>query len=256
VNKQKAKSSRQKKKLCLIVLDGVLSKKLLLKYLNPSIRSLIVSDSRFRLPEQTGGNDKGTLTQPVLISADGVSNKLHQWKIIPDYIIGDLDSITPKALAYFKKKKVNIKRVAEQEHNDFEKCIKYAISEKLKDITVIGYGGKRADHMLNNFSIMKRYYKKCRIRFIDKDFEVFFAGKNIEFNCKIGDTVSLMAMPKAGGISTYGLQYPLKNESLEFGIREGALNKAVSNKVRIKVQKGDLVVFKKFHPRPGYPESH
>jgi thiamine pyrophosphokinase len=236
---------RQINNSCLIVLDGVLSKKLLLKYLNPSTRLLILSDSRFSLPEQTGGNDKRILIKPVLISADGASNKLYEWKIIPGYIIGDLDSITPKALTYFKKKNVIIKRIAEQEHNDFEKCIMFALSKKIKNITVIGYGGKRPDHFLNNFSVMKRYYKKCRIRFIDKDFEVFFAGNVTHFDCKIGDTVSLMAMPKAEGITTYGLQYPLRNENLELGIREGALNKAISNKIRIEVKKGDLVIFKK-----------
>jgi thiamine pyrophosphokinase len=215
------KGIRQINNSCLIVLDGEINKSLLNKYINKSE------------------------TKPVLISADGASNKLYEWKIIPGFIIGDLDSITPKALTYFKKKNATVKRIAEQEHNDFEKCIMFALSKKLNDITVIGYGGKRSDHMLNNFSVMKRYYKKCRIRFIDKDFEVFFAGKITGFNCKIGETISLMAMPKAEGITTYGLQYPLKNEKLEFGIREGALNKAVSDKVRIEVKKGDLVIFKK-----------
>ncbi len=92
---------------------------------------------------------------------------------------------------------------------------------------------------------MKRYYKKCRIRLIDKDFEIFFAEKTTEFNCKTGETVSLMAMPKAEGITTYGLQYPLRNETLEFGVREGTLNKTVKNKVKIEFKKGDLLIFKK-----------
>ncbi len=207
---------------CLIVLDGEINKKLLLKYLkNPAGKSILV------------------------ISADGASNKLYQWKIIPDYIIGDLDSITSKALNYFKKKTI-IKKIAEQEHNDFEKCIRFALSKKIQNIAVIGYGGKRSDHLLNNFSVMKKYYKRCRIKLIDKDFEIFFAGKVTEFECKKGVTVSLMALPKAEGITTCGLQYPLKNEKLEFGVREGALNKAVDSKVRIGVKKGDLLVFKKF----------
>lgn len=232
MNREKAKVKRQKNlssntgvkyKTCLIVLNGEINKSLLLKYLN-----------------KLG-------TKPILISADGASNKLFEWKIIPDYIIGDLDSITSKALIYFKKKKVNIKQASEQEHNDFEKCIMFALSKKLKDITIIGYGGKRSDHFLNNFSVMKHYYKKCRIKFADIDFEIFFAGKVTVFYGKTGDTVSLMAMPKAEGITTYGLMYPLKNEKLEFGIREGALNKALSNKVRIVFKKGDLMVFKK-HP--------
>lgn len=208
-------------KNCLIVLDGEINKSLL--------KSYIIK------PE----------TKPFLISADGASNKLYKWKIIPNYIIGDLDSIAPKALAYFRKKNVQVRKITEQEHTDFEKCMMFALSKKLNAITVIGYGGKRSDHLLNNFSVMKRYYKKCRIRLIDKEFEVFFAGKVTELECKIGDTISLMAMPKAEGITTYGLKYPLKNESLEFGIREGALNKAISSKVKIEVKKGDLLVFRK-----------
>jgi thiamine pyrophosphokinase len=206
---------------CLIVLDGEINKNLLLKYLSKS-------------------EDK-----PIIISADGASNKLYQWKIIPDYITGDLDSISPKALTYFKKKKVKIKKVLEQEHNDFEKCILLALSKKIKNISVAGFGGKRTDHMLNNFNVLKKYYKQCKIKLIDKDFEIFFAGKVTELDCKRGDTVSLMAFPKAEGITTRGLQYQLKNENLELGIREGALNKAVSNKVRIEFKKGDLLIFKK-----------
>ena len=54
-----------------------------------------------------------------------------------------------------------------------------------------------------------------------------------------------MAFPKAEGITTHGLQYSLKNQKLELGIREGALNSAVSSKVRIVFKKGDLLIFKK-----------
>jgi thiamine pyrophosphokinase len=216
---RRVKNKRQNKNSCLIVLDGEINKALLEKHI--------------------------AAAPQIFISADGASNKLCKWKIIPDYIIGDLDSITLKALAYFKKKNVPIEGVMEQEHNDFEKCIKLALSKKIKNITVIGYGGRRSDHFLNNFNVMKRYYKKCRIRLIDKDFEIFFAEKTTGFNCKTGETVSLMAVPKAEGITTYGLQYPLRNESLEFGIREGTLNKTVKNKVRIEFKKGDLLIFKK-----------
>ena len=216
-----------KNERCLIILDGEINKPLLNRY--------IIKPK----------------TKPILISADGASNKLYEWKIIPDYIIGDLDSIAPKALTYFRKRNVQVRKISEQEHTDFEKCIMFALSKKLNEITVIGYGGKRSDHLLNNFSVMKRYHKKCRIRFIDRDFEIFFARKVTELSCRKGDIISLMAMYKAEGITTHGLQYPLKNESLEFGIREGALNKAISNKVKIEVKKGDLLVFKNIPAKVG-----
>jgi thiamine pyrophosphokinase len=206
---------------CLIILDGEINKRLLSKLINSPAK------------------------KPVIISADGASNTLYRWKIIPDYITGDLDSVSPNALNYFKKKNTKIKRVKEQDHNDFEKSIELALSKKIRDFAVVGFGGKRTDHLLNNFSVMKKYYKKCRIKLIDKDFEIFFAKKVTEFDCKTGDTVSLIAFPKAEGITTHGLQYRLKNEKLELGAREGALNKAISNIVRIEFKKGDLLIFKK-----------
>lgn len=218
VKRETEKADSQRPKSALIILDGEIDSALLKKQIK--IHSLV-------------------------ISADGASDKLYKLKIIPDYITGDLDSITSKALAHFKKYNVHIKKTAEQEHNDFEKCLQLALSKKIKSITVIGYGGKRTDHLLNNFSVMKKYYKKCSIKLVDNDFEIFFAGKKAEFNCKKGDIVSLIAMPKAEGITTHGLQYRLKNESLEFGIREGALNMAVSNKIKIDIKKGDLLIFKK-----------
>jgi thiamine pyrophosphokinase len=224
---------------CLIILDGEIHKKFLLKYLSSTKSVQKPPDSRFR------GNDKTLKTKPIILSADGASNKLYNWKIIPDYIIGDLDSISSKAKLYYKRKKVPIKLISEQEHTDFEKCIRFALSKKIKNITVIGYGGKRSDHLLNNFSVMKGYYKKSRLKLIDKDFEIFFADKVTELNCRKDDAVSLMAMPKAEGITTQGLRFPLKNEKLELGIREGALNKAVRKNVKIEFKKGDLLIFKK-----------
>jgi thiamine pyrophosphokinase len=215
---QSRRAKRQKRYYCLIILNGEISKPQLIKY--------------------SGRKNK------ILISADGASNTLYKWKIIPDYIIGDLDSLTPEAFAYFKKNKVIIKKIIEQEHTDFEKCLRFSISKKIKNITVTGFGGKRADHFLNNFSVMKRYYKKCNLRLIDKNFEIFFSGKITAFECRIGDTVSLIALPKASGITTYGLKFPLKNETLQWGIREGALNEAVKKIVKIEVKKGDLIVFK------------
>jgi thiamine pyrophosphokinase len=207
---------------CLIICNGQISVKLL-KHLLQS------------------GN---TSHKPIIISADGASNFLHKNNIVPDYIIGDLDSISASVLKYYRNKKVKIIKVNEQEHNDLEKCIHYALSKNIKYISVIGYGGKRIDHTLNNFSVLKRNYKKAQISFIDKRFETFFLNKKTEFNYNIGSGLSLMGMPKAGGIKTKGVQYPLNNETLEFGVREGALNKATDNTVMIEFSKGDLLIFK------------
>lgn len=180
-----------------------------------------------------------------IIAADGASDFLYRHRIIPHAIIGDLDSISPAAKKYFTAKKVKIKRIAGQNRNDFEKCITYALSKGKKKISIIGFSGKRFDHSVNNLSILKKFSRKADLTVYEGDFEYFFINKKTEFTCKPGDIVSLIALPKATGITTNGLKYPLKNETLELGVREGALNEASNKAVSIKFRAGHLLLIKK-----------
>ncbi len=179
-----------------------------------------------------------------IIACDGASDFLKTANVTPDVIIGDLDSVKPRTLKYFSKKKVLIKQVKDQNKNDLEKAIKYAISKKCRDINIIGFAGKRLDHTLNNISILKKYHKKAKIRIYENEFEGMIISSKVEFSCKIGDTVSLIPLPKAIGVITSGLKYLLKNETLLMGVRSGALNEAVSEDVKVSVRKGELLIFK------------
>ncbi len=181
----------------------------------------------------------------MIIAADGASDFLYKHKIIPDFIIGDLDSISLTAKKYFSSQKVIIKEVYDQNKNDLEKCIIFALSKGYKKIVIVGLTGKRFDHTLNNLSILKKYSGKADIKACDNDFEYLFIKKKAEFEYKKGEVVSLIALPKASGITTSGLKYPLKNGTLEFGGMQGALNTAISRNVRIEIKKGYLLIFKK-----------
>lgn len=181
----------------------------------------------------------------LIVSADGASNYLKHMKVTPDVIIGDLDSITSKNLKYYSKKKVKIVKLEEQETTDFEKSLNYIISLKIKKISVFGAISKRYDHTLNNLSVLKRYYKNNDITFYDNKYESFYCSKSISFKYKKNKIVSFLGIPYATGIVTEGLEYPLKNETLYFGIREGTLNKSIADTVKIKFKKGDLLLFRR-----------
>lgn len=208
---------------CLIILDGDISQSLIKKFIYQN------------LPRNSF----------LIIAADGASNFLFKFKIIPDYIIGDLDSVSKKALSYLKKNGTIIKKISEQQHNDFEKCLIFALKNGFNNFRIIGYNGKRCDHLLNNFSILKKYDKKCNIKFLDDIFEIYFLERIKTLAYKKGELISLTAFPKATGIVTSGLKYNLKNENLEFGVREGALNEATLSIIKIKYRKGSLLIFKK-----------
>jgi len=178
-----------------------------------------------------------------IICADGGANGIVKSGIVPNIILGDLDSITPANLIYFKKKGVEVRKISEQDTTDFEKSLFYILEHNLNNIIVFGAVSSRPDHTLNNFSIMKRYYKILDIKMIDKEFEIFYIKKIISFESEVGKTVSFMAMPTVKGITTKGLKYSLNNETLEFGVREGTLNKTSARRVNISFKSGHLLLF-------------
>lgn len=180
-----------------------------------------------------------------IICADGGANKIVNFNIIPKIILGDLDSITSKNKKHFINKGVILKKISEQETTDFEKALMYILNNSLDNIIVFGAVSSRPDHTLNNFSVLKRYSKKLKITVIDKKFEILYINKKITLNTKKGNIISLMPMPLAKSVSTYGLEYSLHDEDLEFGKREGTLNKAKTNEISISFKSGHLLLFKK-----------
>jgi thiamine pyrophosphokinase len=180
-----------------------------------------------------------------IIAADGGANFLKKVNLIPDLIIGDLDSIHKSTLKFFQKRNVKINKIKEQDSTDFEKSLMFCKNNKLKDIIVFGATSTRPDHTLNNLSVLKRYYKSLNIKLITDEFEIFFIKKFIKFKYRVNEIVSLLALPEAKKIHTTGLRYRLSNESLCFGKREGALNKSISGNVSITFNSGNLLILKK-----------
>jgi thiamine pyrophosphokinase len=178
-----------------------------------------------------------------ILCADGGSNNISKYRITPNVILGDMDSIKPSKLKEFHKKNVEIIKVEEQETTDFEKCLIYCLKINFNKIFVFGGSSPRADHTLNNYSILKRYYKKINITMIDDIFEISFINHSIKFNYAKGKLVSLLPLPKATNVKTKGLKYPLNDEDLEFGTREGTLNESTSKSVSVSFDKGSLLIF-------------
>jgi len=180
-----------------------------------------------------------------IIAADGAANNLKKINIIPDLILGDLDSIKRDVIKYYTNKDVPIIKFTEQETTDFEKALNFVLKSGIKEIFIFGFTSLRTDHSLNNFSVLKRYRNKAEIKFIDDEFIIEFIKKDIKFKYRTGNVISLLPFPSAYGIITKGLKYPLNNESLILGKREGTLNESSGREIRISIKKGDLILFRK-----------
>jgi len=179
------------------------------------------------------------------ICADGAANMIKEHDLMPDIIIGDMDSVNKKVLKFYEKKGVQIRKIKDQETTDFEKSLMYCVENNLNNILIFGASSKRQDHTLNNYSVLKRYYRALNLKIIDSKFEIFFIDKNISFDYPKGKSISMMPMPIAKGITTKGLLYKLNNEDLEIGTREGTLNCSEEKNISIEFKEGDLLLFKR-----------
>ena len=97
-----------------------------------------------------------------LICADGGANSALQMGLFPDVIIGDLDSISTKALKEYKSVS-KIIRLKRQNDTDVEKCLKYAINKKFDEALLVGVTGNRLDHTFCNIGIVLKFYHKITL---------------------------------------------------------------------------------------------
>ena len=100
-----------------------------------------------------------------LICADGGANSALKMKLVPDIIIGDLDSISPEPLKEFKSvsKIIKLKR---QNDTDVEKCLKYAIKNKFAEALLAGATGNRLDHSFCNLGIVLKFFPQIKITLV------------------------------------------------------------------------------------------
>ncbi len=183
--------------------------------------------------------------KPFILCADGGANKARAVGITPQCIIGDLDSITPQTRKFFSS--VPIIQIKDQYSTDLEKALNYLVAGGFPSAMIVGAMGERPDHTLSNFSILLKYNAKIALKFIDERCTVEIVRKKIRFEAKVGQQISLVPMGTCSGITTVGLKYPLKNETLTLGVREGSSNEATRRAVSISIKDGSLLLFK-IHP--------
>ena len=181
-----------------------------------------------------------------LVCADGGANSAYKLKLIPEFIIGDLDSINPNVKKFYEKKSKIIK-YERQNDTDVEKCLKFIIKKNYDEVILLGATGDRLDHSFCNMGIVLKFFNEIKINILhQKSFLNCFTGK-VVLNTLKDEIISLYGFDKKTKIKSVGLKYPLENVSLPFGEKESTSNAAVSNKVELKVTGGKIFVVRDFN---------
>lgn len=182
----------------------------------------------------------------VIICADGGANSAKKFGIIPNFIIGDLDSISLSTLNYFKNKSTII-QIKRQNDTDVEKCLKFAIKKGFKEAILLGVTGDRLDHTICNLGIVIKFFNRIKILLAAESSFLTPINKMTTFKSKIGETISIYGFDKKTKITSSGLKYKLHNTMLPFGIKESTSNVTVSNIVELNVKGGIVFIIRDFN---------
>jgi thiamine pyrophosphokinase len=181
-----------------------------------------------------------------LIAVDGGADHCVAAGVIPDIVIGDLDSISLRSLDQLKQAEVKILSYpVEKDFTDLELALKYAVNQSEGEIVILGGLGTRWDMSMANLMLLGADFLKERvIRMITGDQEAVLlkAGQQITIHGKNGSIVSLIPLSSdAKGVTTHGLRYPLDNETLVFAATRGISNQLKSKKATVYLRSGLLL---------------
>lgn len=176
------------------------------------------------------------------VCCDGAANKLVDFGLEPDYIAGDLDSITPELRKHYADR---LYHSPDQEINDLTKAVELCTSKSLDNIYIIGATGLREDHMLANISLLADYAEKVKIDMLT-DYGIFSpALSTAEFESRKGQQVSIFSLTPRCLLTLYGLKYPVVNRPFT-SWWQGTLNESLAATFRIEFTNGKMIVFRQY----------
>lgn len=154
----------------------------------------------------------------LIIAADKGMELLGKLNIMPDYLVGDFDSVSEDVL---DKARQNAGKVVKfnpvKDFTDTEAAVRLAIELNASEIVILGATGTRLDHVLANInSLFIALEKNIPAYIIDPNNRIQLINKTTEIIQKeaFGDTISLIPYTdKVEGITLTGFYYPLKDKT-------------------------------------------
>ncbi len=183
------------------------------------------------------------------ICCDGGIKYFYECGIVPNIIIGDLDSAEKKYVDYFKNKNVLFKTFQpEKDFTDMELSLLYALDLchefKFDEIFIFGGIGTRFDHSLANAHILRKALDRGVLAWlIDENNKICLVDKHIKLSGRKNDLISLIPFTtEVFGVTTKGLYYSLFDTSMKIGDSIGISNVMMCEECEIFVREGILFV--------------
>lgn len=176
----------------------------------------------------------------MVICCDGAALKLIGSGIrMPDYVIGDLDSLSTELLDRLGDKVI---RIESQDTNDLTKAFNFALSLRSEKIVILGATGLREDHTLGNISLLARYALQSDVLMYTDHGRFIAISETTTIPSHRGQQVSIFSLTPSIPMSFVGLKWDIIDRPL-LTWWEGTLNEALGDSFTIRFTDGKVLVY-------------
>jgi thiamine pyrophosphokinase len=178
-----------------------------------------------------------------IIAADGGMRHILALGLVPNVIVGDLDSLPENfdaaafdgEIVLFPKNK---------NETDLELALRHALTLNPNSVLILAALGGRMDQSLANLALLSGSQLVTRnVKITDGVEEIFFCRDQAQVRGRSGDLVSLIPWGgEVAGVVTLGLKWTLQNETLYPEKTRGISNEMTGDVASVSIRSGLLLI--------------
>lgn len=196
----------------------------------------------------SGEGPELTLPQAAtVVVADGGLDRARALGLDVDVVVGDLDSVTPEALAAAEAAGTRVVRHPQaKDATDLELALDEARATGARHVLVVASAGGRLDHLVASLLLLgvDRYAGLELDAWVGPTLVHVVRGERVLQGVP-GELVTLVPLGgPAHGVTTAGLEYPLHGETLEPGFTRGVSNVFAEPHARVTLAAGVLLAIR------------
>ena len=186
-----------------------------------------------------------------LIAADGGARHMFGLGLSPSVIIGDFDSLSEDHIPKTAGIEM-IRHSPRKNETDLELAVFLAMKRGAHTVLIFGALGKRWDMTIANLFLGARpEFQSMDIRLIDgnQEIRILREEKTYLFFGEKGHIISFIPMGgDVQGVRSWGLEYPLEDDTLSLGSGRGVSNSFSEEKASIRFRSGRLICITGIRP--------
>lgn len=175
-----------------------------------------------------------------VIAVDGGADKALRAGLTPDVVLGDLDSVSPRAKKAFAPQLLH---VPTQENTDLEKALLWALAHKVTHLTLVSFVGNRWDFSIGNLLTLCTYARQFHVCVAADHWRIYPLIASAQLPCQKGKRLSLIPLKPCTGVTLTGCKYPLRQVRLLPGTTRTLSNQTTATRVDVKFTRGTLLVY-------------